>query len=85
MSQATTQKFVAVAILALLLLVWQFLPPALGVPKYIVPTVSDMLTELGRMYRRENLIANLASTAIFTVLGFAIGSGLGAAIGYLLG
>ncbi|WP_323019030.1 ABC transporter permease [Pararhodobacter sp.] len=85
MSQSTIQKLVALAILALVLLVWQFLPPALGVPKFIIPTISDMLSELGRMYRREDLIANTLSTAWYTLLGFAIGSALGAAIGYLLG
>ncbi|WP_068303738.1 ABC transporter permease [Pararhodobacter sp. CCB-MM2] len=85
MSQATTQKLVAVTILALVLLVWQFLPPALGVPKFIIPTITDMLSELGRMYRREDLIENTLSTALYTVLGFGIGSALGAAIGYLLG
>ena len=85
MSQATTQKIVAVAILVIVLLIWQFLPPALGVPRFIIPTITDMATELGRMYRRENLIANTISTAWYTTLGFAIGSALGAAIGYLLG
>ena len=84
-SQATTQKLVALTILALVLLVWQFLPPALGVPKFIIPTVTDMISELGRMYRREDLVANTLSTAWYTLLGFAIGSALGAAIGYLLG
>lgn len=73
------------AILALVLLVWQFLPPALGIPRFIIPTITDMTAELGRMYRRENLIANTLSTAWYTALGFAIGSALGAAIGYLLG
>jgi len=72
-------------LLAVILLVWQYLPPALGVPKFIIPTPTDMWEELGRMYRRENLIANTWSTALYTVLGFAIGSALGAVIGYLLG
>jgi ABC-type nitrate/sulfonate/bicarbonate transport system, permease component len=85
MSQATIQKLVALTILALVLLVWQFLPPALGVPKFIIPTITDMLGELGRMYRREDLVANTLSTAFYTLLGFGIGSALGAAIGYLLG
>lgn len=72
-------------LLAAILLVWEYLPPALGVPKFIIPTISDMWEELGRMYRRENLIRNTWSTALYTVIGFAIGSALGAAIGYLLG
>lgn len=72
-------------LLVAILLVWEYLPPALGVPKFIIPTISDMYEELGRMYRRENLIRNTWSTALYTVIGFAIGSALGAAIGYLLG
>lgn len=76
---------IGLVLLAALLLIWEFLPPALGVPRFIIPTISDMVAELGRMYRRENLIASIASTALYTVLGFAIGSLLGAVIGYLLG
>ena len=37
------------------LAVWQFLPPAPGVPKFIIPTVTDMAGELQRMIVRENL------------------------------
>ncbi len=85
MSNAGTHKLAALVILAAVLLVWQFLPPALGVPKFIIPTITDMIGELGRMYRREDLLANTLSTAWYTLLGFAIGSALGAAIGYLLG
>lgn len=76
---------IGLLILVVVLLIWEFLPPALGVPRFIIPTISDMIAELGRMYRRENLIYNIFSTALYTVLGFGIGSLLGAVIGYLLG
>ncbi|PVH28674.1 ABC transporter permease [Pararhodobacter oceanensis] len=85
MTSSRNTTLVGFLILGLLLLVWEFLPPALGVPKFIIPTVSDMVLELGRMYRREHVIANTLSTAWFTLLGFLIGSTLGATIGYLLG
>ncbi|WP_323035324.1 ABC transporter permease [Pararhodobacter sp.] len=85
MRSLQTHTIAGFVILAVVLAIWQILPPAMGVPKYIIPTPSDMLDEIGRMYRRENLIANTASTALYTVLGFAIGSALGAAIGYMLG
>lgn len=81
----SSHTLAGVAILALVLVLWQVLPPALGVPRFIIPTPLDMWNELGRMYRREDLIANTASTALFTLLGFAIGAALGAVIGYLLG
>ena len=85
MHSAKNHTLAGIVILAIVLLIWQFLPPALGVPKFIIPTPLDMAYELGRMYRREGLIANTLSTAFYTALGFAIGSGLGAMIGYLLG
>lgn len=81
----SSHALAGIVILAAVLTLWQILPPALGVPRFIIPTPYDMWLELGRMYRRENLIANTASTALFTLLGFAIGAALGAVIGYLLG
>ncbi|UFN48175.1 ABC transporter permease [Roseomonas sp. OT10] len=72
---------VAVVVLAL----WQFLPPALGVPRYIIPTVTDMATEMARMAAQESLWMHVASTAAMAVLGFVAGGLLGAACGYALG
>ncbi|MCR9121742.1 MAG: ABC transporter permease [Phyllobacteriaceae bacterium] len=72
-------------LLVLVLLAWEFLPPALDVPKFIIPTVTDCLAELQRMWAQERLASHIASTALYTVLGFLIGSAMGAAIGYLLG
>jgi NitT/TauT family transport system permease protein len=67
------------------LLAWQFLPPALGVPSYIIPTVTDLVHELGRMVTRENLFKHILSTTVIATSGFVIGSLLGAALGYMLG
>jgi NitT/TauT family transport system permease protein len=69
----------------LFLLAWQFLPPALGVPSYIIPTVSDLAREFGRMVQRENLTVHILSTLTIATSGFVIGSLLGAAMGYVLG
>lgn len=77
--------FVAFLVLVGVLLVWQFLPTALGVPKFIIPTITDMAEELMRMVLLERLVTHTMSTALYAVLGFAIGSVLGAIIGYLLG
>ena len=70
---------------ALGLLAWEFLPPAFGVPRYIIPTFSQTFAELIRMFRSENLIAHFGSTVLMTAVGFIAGSALGAAAGYLLG
>jgi NitT/TauT family transport system permease protein len=69
----------------LFLLAWQFLPPALGVPSYIIPTVTDLAREFGRMVQRENLMVHVVSTVTIASAGFVIGSLLGAAMGYVLG
>lgn len=73
------------SVLIILILMWEYLPPALGVPGYIIPTFSECLSETYRMWRQEELMTHLVSTFIYTVLGFLIGSALGALIGYLLG
>jgi NitT/TauT family transport system permease protein len=65
--------------------VWQFLPPALGVPSYIIPVVTDLVHEFGRMAARESLVYHTVSTFLVATIGFVVGSLLGAAFGYLLG
>ncbi|WP_376095613.1 ABC transporter permease [Roseomonas sp. CCTCC AB2023176] len=75
----------SLALLAAVLLAWEFLPPAMGVPKYIIPPVSDLLAEMGRMWRQEDLATHLTSTATWAVVGFVLGGVFGAAFGYLLG
>ena len=67
------------------LLAWQFLPPAFGVPSYIIPTVTDLVREFGRMAQRDNLMVHILSTVTIATTGFVIGSFLGAAMGYVLG
>lgn len=69
----------------LFLLAWEFVPPALGVPRYIIPTASQTWNELLLMIPRHNLLKHVASTVSMTILGFVIGSLFGAIAGYLLG
>lgn len=85
MAQSKAPMLASLALLALVLLAWELLPPALDVPKYIIPTLSDCLIELQRMFANEGLVGHTFSTALYTVLGFAIGSLFGAVLGYLLG
>lgn len=73
------------AVAACMLLLWEWLPPALGVPKYIIPQVSDLWGEFFRMWRREDLGMHIISTASMSVLGFILGAVFGAVFGYLLG
>jgi NitT/TauT family transport system permease protein len=75
----------SLALAVVMLLAWQYLPPALGVPKYIIPKVSDLWFEGVRMWNQENLLRHFISTASMSILGFVLGGLLGAAFGYALG
>jgi NitT/TauT family transport system permease protein len=86
--RGTSQAAIVMASIAfgiVFLLAWQFLPPALGVPSYIIPTVTDLAKEFGRMVTRDNLFGHMVSTTVIATAGFIIGSLLGAGLGYLLG
>jgi NitT/TauT family transport system permease protein len=75
----------SVAIAVAVLLAWQYVPPALGVPKYIIPRVTDLATEMQRMWVQEGLLKHIVSTASVSVLGFLLGGAFGAVSGYALG
>jgi NitT/TauT family transport system permease protein len=75
----------SLAVAALALVAWQYVPPALGVPKYIIPQVTDLVAEMVRMWEHENLLMHFISTFSMAVLGFVLGSLFGAVVGYLLG
>lgn len=72
---------IAVVVLA----AWQYAPPLLGVPRYIIPTLGDCLAEFGRMVEQESLARHFFTTLWVSVVGFALGSAFGAAFGYALG
>ncbi len=77
---------IASAMLAVIFLVaWQYLPPLFGVPKYIIPSVSDLGRTMVRMWSENDLVTHFLSTSSMSVLGFLLGSLLGAMVGYILG
>jgi NitT/TauT family transport system permease protein len=80
-----TAQLASVAVAVVVLIAWQYLPPMFGVPKYIIPRVSDLYSEMIRMWYQENLLKHFISTAAFSILGFVLGSLLGAVAGYALG
>lgn len=75
----------SLALAVVVLIAWQYLPPMLGVPKYIIPRVTDLWSEMVRMWFQENLLRHFISTASMSILGFVLGSLLGAVAGYALG
>ena len=75
----------SLAFAVLVLVAWQYLPPALGVPKYIIPRLSDLVSEMIRMWKSESLLTHFISTATLSIIGFVLGSLFGAVCGYALG
>ena len=63
----------SLALAVLVLVAWQYLPPTFGVPKYIIPRVSDLWSEMIRMWFQENLLRHFISTASMSILGFILG------------
>lgn len=82
---STILPLASLAVAGGLLLLWQFLPPALGVPKYIIPSVTDLVSEMRRMWLQEDLLRHFGSTLLWSVIGFILGGLFGAASGYALG
>lgn len=72
-------------VLALFVLGWEWGFRALGVPKYFIPTLSEIGGELLRAYERMDLVHHTAITSFEVLLGFALGALLGMAMGYVLG
>src|SRR5450755_299612 len=85
---ATRMRHGALASFVLLILFlagWQWGPQLLGIPPFIVPPLSLVFQEFLRMWQTNNLIFHTGITAAEVIAGFALGSLLGASIGYLLG
>ena len=64
---------------------WQWLPGLLGVPRFIIPPVSEVWSEFLYMIDREQLLMHFAITMASVAAGFALGALLGMIIGYALG
>jgi NitT/TauT family transport system permease protein len=75
----------SLALAVIVLLAWQYLPPLFGIPKYIIPQISDLATEMVRMWKQEGLLTHIISTARMALLGFVLGGIFGAVFGYALG
>jgi NitT/TauT family transport system permease protein len=75
----------SLALLVVFLAAWQWGPGLLGIPHFIVPPLSMVYEEFLRMWQVSNLPFHTGITAAEVLIGFALGSLLGAVIGYLLG
>ncbi len=75
----------SVALLLIFLAAWQWGPGLLGVPSFIVPSLSMVAVEFVHAWQVNHLLFHTSVTIAEVMAGFALGSLLGAVVGYLLG
>jgi NitT/TauT family transport system permease protein len=75
----------SLALLVAFLVAWEWGPGLLHIPTFIVPPLSMVAHEAVRMWQVNHLLMHTGVTAGEVLAGFALGSLLGACIGYLLG
>jgi NitT/TauT family transport system permease protein len=73
------------AVLVVFLWMWEYVPGWLGVPQFVLPPFSQVVQEAVRIWDAERLMWHAGITAAEVVIGFILGSALGAIIGYALG
>jgi len=75
----------SVALFVVFLAAWEWGPPLLGIPSFVVPPASAVSAEFIRMLSANHLMFHTAVTAGEVIAGFILGSLMGALFGYLLG
>jgi NitT/TauT family transport system permease protein len=73
------------ALLVIFLTAWEWGPGLVGIPSFIIPPASTVFQEFTRMLSVNHLLFHTGVTAAEVLIGFALGSLLGAVFGYLLG
>ena len=77
--------FASFAVLVAFLAAWEWLPPLVGIPQFILPPPSRVWREFQRMLAVDRLMLHAGITSLEVVAGFVLGSILGATIGFILG
>jgi NitT/TauT family transport system permease protein len=75
----------SLAVLAVFLGAWEWLPGLFGIPPFILPPASKVWSEFLRMLANDRLLWHSGITSLEVIVGFFLGSVLGMAIGYVLG
>src|SRR5262249_36367658 len=73
------------ALLVIFLTAWEWGPGLVGIPSFIIPPASTVFQEFLRMLSVNHLLFHTGVTTAEVLIGFALGSLLGAVFGYLLG
>jgi NitT/TauT family transport system permease protein len=75
----------SLAVLAVFLAAWEWLPGVFAIPPFILPPASKVWSEFLRMLASDRLLWHSGITSLEVIVGFFLGSVLGMAIGYVLG
>ncbi len=75
----------SLAVLAVFLAAWEWLPGAFGIPAFVLPPASRVWTEFLRMLTTDRVLWHSGITSLEVLVGFFLGSVLGMIIGYVLG
>jgi NitT/TauT family transport system permease protein len=75
----------SLGVLVVFLLLWEYGPALLGVPEFVLPSFSKVCSEAIHIWGTERLLWHAGITSLEVVVGFVLGSWLGAMIGYALG
>jgi NitT/TauT family transport system permease protein len=84
-SLARRGTIASIVLLVVFLAAWEWGPGLLRIPHFIVPPLSMVFEEFLRMWKVNSLPFHTGITAAEVIIGFVLGSLLGAFIGYLLG
>lgn len=77
--------FCSVLVLALFLATWQWVPGWFGMPEFILPKFSTVVTEAIHMWHTGNFLEHFNITALEVIVGFILGGLLGLFVGVILG
>jgi NitT/TauT family transport system permease protein len=84
-SRFATTGVWSLAVLLVFLAAWQFLPAFFGVPDFVLPSASKTYQEGLRIWDTDKLLHHAGITSFEVLIGFVLGSLLGASMGYVLG
>jgi NitT/TauT family transport system permease protein len=72
-------------VLVVFLAAWEWLPPLLNVPAFMLPPPSRVWSEFVRMLGQDQLLRHTGITSFEVIVGFVLGSLLGIVMGFALG
>lgn len=84
LSNAAQQAFIAILIIALALLVWEFVAQAQNVPTFFLPKPSDIARRFATAWRDGTLPRHITVTWTEALVAFALAFAFSSVLGYIL-